>query len=345
MSTQVDTVILRVCTWLVFIAGFAHGQEGGADPAPTAAPAANLRPLAPGVLTVIASAGEASETFSGPRPLVEITAGIPGLDWTPNYEPKSATLLERAKAVTFRRAVWNLEFAFKPLRMIEIDVPQSTGKMQRKLIWYMVYRVKNVGSDLSPVPAASEAPQSEDNPSVTAAYDVERVNFPTRRFFPHFVLESHDYKKQYLDRIIPAAKKPIQARENPGVTLLNSIEISQVPIPLSDERFDRSVWGYVTWEDVDPRIDFFSVYVLGLTNAFQFTDPPGRLKPGDPPGTGRIFQFKALQLNFWRPGDTEREHEKEIHYGVPVESDPNKQNAILSTYGLTQRLDYLWVYR
>jgi hypothetical protein len=304
--------------------------------APVSAPAPSLRPLAPGVLTVISTSREAGETFSGPRPIVEITSGIPGLAWEPNYESKSATVLERAKNVTFRRSVWNLEFAFKPLRMVEIDIPQASGKMQRKLIWYMVYRVKNVGYDLSPVATEEQGKKT---------HNIERVNFPAHRFFPHFVLESHEYKKEYLDRLIPAAKKPIQAREKPGVELLNSIEISQVAIPLSDERFDRSVWGYVAWEDVDPRIDYFSIYVRGLTNAFSFEDPPGAYKPGDPPGTGRKFTFKTLQLNFWRPGDTEREHEKEIRYGVRVETDPVKQQEILEKYGLTQRLDYRWIYR
>jgi hypothetical protein len=148
-----------------------------------------------------------------------------------------------------------------------------------------------------------------------------------------------------LDRLIPAAKKPIQAREHPGVELLNTVEISQVSIPLSDERFDRSVWGYVAWEDIDPRIDFFSIYIRGLTNAFQFEDPPGAFTAGSPPGTGRRFTFKTLQLNFWRPGDTEDVHEKELRYGVPVESDPVKQQAVLEKYGLSQRLDYRWIYR
>jgi hypothetical protein len=287
---------------------------------------------------VIPPAREASETFSGPRPIVEITAGIPGLAWDPNYEPKSATLIERAKRVTFRRSVWNLEFAFKPLRMIEVDVPQPTGKMQRKLIWYMVYRVKNVGYDLSPVSVTDDAQGKK-------VYNVERVNFPALRFMPSIVLRSHEFQKEYLDRLIPAAKQVIEAREKPGVPLYNSIEITQVPIPLSDDRFDRSVWGYVTWEDVDPRIDYFSIYVQGLTNAFQFVDPPGAFKPGDPPGTGRQFTKKTLQLNFWRPSDTEREHEKEIRYGVRVDTDETKQQEILSKYGLTQRLDYLWIYR
>jgi hypothetical protein len=332
MSVRSVSLVTLLGGWFLVAATSASAQTVA-----TAAPAPTMRPLAPGVLTVIATAGEASETFSGPRPIVEITTGIPDLEWTPNYEPKSSTLLERAKKATFRHKIWNLEFAFKPLRMIEVDVPQPSGKMQRKLIWYMVYRVKNVGYDLSPVPVA-ELPTNK-------AMAIERVNYPTLRFFPHFVLESHEFKKQYLDRLIPAAKAPIQAREKPGVPLLNCIEISEAKIPLSDERFDRSVWGYVTWEDIDPRIDYFSIFVRGLTNAFDFEDPPGAFTPGSPPGTGRTFTFKTLQLNFWRPGDTEREHEKEIHYGVPVESDPDRQQAVLDKYGLTRRLDYLWVYR
>ncbi len=334
MSARFNCIGSLVFGWLVIATSPNRAQESGAT---AAVPAASLRPLAPGVLTVIAPAREPAETFSGPRPIVEITAGIPGLDWDPNYEPKSETLLEQAKQVTFRRPIWNLEFAFKPLRMMEVDVPQTSGKMQRKVIWYMVYRVKNVGYDLSPAPVEEQQGKK--------VFNVERVNFPTRRFFPHFVLESHEFNKQYLDRLVVSAKKPIQARENPGVELLNSIEISQVLVPLSDERFDRSVWGYVTWEDVDPRIDYFSISIRGLTNAFRFEDPPGAFKPGSPPGTGRQFIFKTLRLNFWRPGDPINEHEKEIRYGVPVESDPAKQQAVLDKYGLTQRLDYQWVYR
>ena len=176
-------------------------------------------------------------------------------------------------------------------------------------------------------------------------FAVEEVNFPTRRFFPQFVLRSLEFDKEYLDRVIPAAQRAIEQREDMGVKLLNSVEMTKVPIPLSDERADRSVWGVVTWEDVDPRTDFFSIFVGGLTNAFQFEDPPGAYKAGDPPGTGRIYRKKTLQLNFWRPGDAVLEHEREFRFGVPVDPDPTLQDAVNSQYGLKQRLDHLWVYR
>ena len=169
----------------------------------------------------------------------------------------------------------------------------------------------------------------------------------SRLFFPHFVLRSHDYDKEYLDRVIPAALGPIQRREMPGsnVKLYNSVQITQQRVYLSDARFDRGVWGVVTWQDVDPRIDYLSIFIQGLTNAFKFEDDPAAYKQGDPPGTGRKFWSKTLQMNFWRPGDTDFETEEEIRFGVPVDTDPATQRRLIKMYGLRERLDYLWIYR
>ena len=58
--------------------------------------------------------------------MVGLLAVDPAFDW--------------AKDVTFRHDVWVLRFRFKPMRMMWVDVPQPSGFMQRKLIWYMVYR-------------------------------------------------------------------------------------------------------------------------------------------------------------------------------------------------------------
>ena len=303
-----------------------------------AADGSGQRVLAPGVLIVISPSQEPVETFSGPRPLVEIARGLPDLDWTPHYTPKSETLLEKSRTVVFRRPIWNLEFAFKPMRLIEADVLQPSGKLQRKLIWYIVYRVTNRGYALRPK-------GTEDRWGHTL-FQTEDVNYQTRRFFPQLVLASHEYNKEYLDRpTLLTAQRMIQQRESPGLKLYNSVEITKVPIPLSDDRTEQSVWGVAMWEDVDPRIDFFSIYVDGLTNAFRFEDQPDAYNPGDPPGTGRTYTHKNLQLNFWRPGDTVREHEREIRFGVPADSSPARQQELLEKYGLNRRLDYLWVYR
>ncbi len=298
---------------------------------------AQNRPLAPGVLTVIPPNAQHEETLSGPLELVEIVKGMPELDWQPNFEAKSRTVHERARLAVLRRQVWNLEFAFKPMRTIQVDVPQPTGKMQKKLVWYMVYRIRYLGGDLIPEPVQDEWGHT--------TYDSKPVTQEGRFFFPQFILGSHDLSKTYQDRIIPAARKPIEEREMRGQPLLNSVEIGRQPIPLSSADNPQDVWGLATWEDIDPRLVYFSVFVKGLTNAYKPVDLPDGYKPGDPPGTGRDILAKTLQLNFWRPGDTLNEQEDAIYYGVPYTPDAERQSAILSDFGLKERVDYLWVYR
>jgi hypothetical protein len=311
--------------------------------------------FAPGILTTIQSDPQDEEMFSGPRPLVEVPIAIEGLEYDPKLNPKTATVFERAKAATLRRTIWNLEFSFKPMRMIYVDIPQPTGKMQRKLVWYMVYRVRNLGGHIKPKEEIEVVDkQAED--------DVQHVKFSREltdqvemfgkmttdlRFFPHFVLASTEYKKEYLDRVIPAALEPIRKREFPGreVELHNSLSISEVPIGKSDETNDRSVWGVATWIDVDPKIDYYMVFVQGLTNAYQFEDPADGFKKGDAPGTGRKFTRKTLQLNFWRPGDTVDPHEEEIRYGTRIDSDAAEQAKILAEFGIEKPIDYRWLYR
>jgi hypothetical protein len=297
------------------------------------------RKLAQGVLTVIPPEPKNEETFEGPLQL----PGISRLNWDPNFTAKSETLGEKGSRVVIRHNIWNLELAFKPLRMVYIDIPQPTGKMQRKLIWYVVYRVRNLGGHLLPMPEPQQEnvadPQKKTyKPEVVDQVMDMVISQPTSslRFFPHFVLESREVAKSYLDRIVPAAIPVIQLREMRGGKLYSSVEITKVAIPVTRPDAEGGVWGVATWEDVDPRIDFFSIYVQGLTNAFRVRGSPQE---------GFVHLHKTLQLNFWRPSDIYDEHEEEIRYGVPAVSDPTEQSSICAQYGITERVDYLWVYR
>jgi hypothetical protein len=291
-------------------------------------------------------------------------------DWQPNFAAKTDTLREKAKTTIFRAgqiiekdgqvvsqsSVWNLELSFKPLRMIEVDIPQPTGKMQRKKLWYLVYRVANYGYHLSSMPVLDEFQH--------AKFDPASLNHRIF-FFPHFVLagnvpmtamenggrvERYE-RKEYLDRLVPAAMKPIAERERVGATLHDSVSISKTPIEISIKdangklTTDKSVWGVVIWEDIDPRVDYLSIYVQGLTNAYRFEDPPNAYKAGDPIGTGRKFVQKTLQLNFWRPGDAIDQHEEEVRFGVPVDDDPVRREKIYALYSIPGPLDHQWVYR
>jgi hypothetical protein len=288
----------------------------------------------PGVLTTIPPDMSPDETVIT-RDLIEIRRD-PSLAWTPQYLPVSQTLHGMSADVKFRREVSCLEFSFKPLRMVEVDVPQASGQIERKLVWYMVYRVRNTGKTLRPM--EKEA----------AAYVPETSEGGPLKFLPQFVLESQDRHPNgarveiaYLDQLIPAAVEVVRQRELRGQPLLNSVEIGQQLIPVSDEQVDRGVWGVATWVDIDPRIDFFSVFVRGLSNAYRWDDAPQgspeAFQPGDPPGKGRRFEWKMLQLNFWRPGDELQQTEREIRYGVPI--------GKAHLYDVPDGVAYRWVYR
>ena len=251
-----------------------------ARPARAVARAAAARPkyrqLAPGVMRTIDPENQVAERVSRHN-VVEVLTADPNYaerDWSQGKSP--------ARDTVFRREIWSLEFAFKPVRFVHVDVPTPDGRLQRKLVWYLVYSVKNTGSE--PV-----------------------------RFVPQFVLLSKDTGKVYPSRVIPLAIPHIRDREDPNRPLLNTSEMTGKIAPTPKGQ-DPTVWGVATWEDVDPSTDNFTIYVQGLTNADQWADPPGAYKQGNPPGTGREFFPKTLILNFWRPSDKEEEHEGEIRY-------------------------------
>ena len=299
----------------------------------TAAHAQEKWSLAPTVFTTIPSQPDNEETFTGP-----LTLPIAATDWTPHSIAKSETLAALRTKVILRRPVWNLEFSFKPLRMIEVEIPTSPTSVERRLIWYMVYRIRYLGNDLKAAP-------TETRFGGTTFPTIEKVQGGPHRFFPRFVLqETEELNKEYMDRVIPAALEPIRQREfkarrteNPSGKLYDSVEISTVPIELSTPENDKSVWGVVTWDNIDPRIDYFSIYIQGLSNAFKM-----EVGPNGAPGK---MTHKTLKLNFARPGDSLEETEREIKYGIPVTTEPRNQSAMNAKYGQEKRLDHKWLYQ
>ena len=86
---------------------------------------ARRRQLAPGVLTTIEPSLEPDDTVST-HDIMEIRAN-PALQWNPEFLAATETLVGMADKVKFRREIYCLEFSFKPLRMIEVDVPIASG--------------------------------------------------------------------------------------------------------------------------------------------------------------------------------------------------------------------------
>jgi hypothetical protein len=261
------------------------------------APAApkKFRKLAPGIENTIPPDSNTEEAFSridiihllerdpkfGERPWFKKPADRQGAP-TSEQPPALGVLSKNAASeVRLQHNLWGLEFTFKPFGMMWLDVPSGDDKVERKLVWYMIYHVKNPGAE--PV-----------------------------RFVPRVLLYSDDAKKWYADRINAVAVEAITNREDKNRKLLNSVDISENEIPPSPEGEDNSVWGVFTWEDIDPTTDVFSVYIQGLTNAYR------REKVDDAEGKPQ-WQFvrKTLKINFWRPSDEFFETEDEIRLGLP----------------------------
>jgi hypothetical protein len=306
------------CLALLFLAVAPLGVRGDslqdpADPAAEAAAGKRVRQLAPGVLTVVPPNDEVKDTVSR-HDLVEILTADPKFG-----ERDQSVGNSPAKETTFRHDIWGLEFAFKPLRFIQVTMPDEDGKLVKKNVWYMVYRVSNTGHVMKP--EITEPAAAFDG---VAAVKTEKGG--AVKFAPQFFLESPEFNKVYPDRILPLAVDAIRKREDPNRKFFDSVDIvGEIPV-------GKSIWGVATWEDIDPRIDRIHVYVAGLTNAYRWVDPKDqngkyRFKDGDSLGAHRQLAKKMLQLNFWRPGDEFLEHEGEIRLGLPGE------------------VDYTWAYR
>ncbi|MGC3969349.1 MAG: hypothetical protein QM775_18910 [Pirellulales bacterium] len=261
-------------------------------------PSGGFRVLASGVMTTIPSPVSVDDLQSM-HDLREVVAELPTYgerELSPGRKP--------ARGIRFAHDAWGLDFSFKPIRFIRIPGPGGT----ERLIWYMVYNVRN--GPVKRLEYDSTSDSSVKEVPVTKPF----------LFIPRFDLISHDVKKTYSETIIPEAVAAIQAREDKNRKLLTTAEMTG-EIPPTTNDVDRSVWGVAMWEGVDPRTDRFSIDIYGLTNAFKWKDPETDHQPGSPPGSGRNFEQQVLLLNFWRPSDTRFEHENEIRFGIPGEVD------------------------
>jgi hypothetical protein len=261
----------------------------------------------------------------------------PELEWTapdfpdnqPHFASPSETLLAQSRAVPFRHPVWGLEFAFKPARLIEVDIPNDAGKMERKTVWYLLYRVRYAGADLLP-----DVPELSDTEAVPG--EPKRVQYEAVRFIPRFTLLSKERNLVMDSQILAPAVDAIAARERVPGPLFDHVEIARNEIQLSSRDGENSVWGVATWTDVDPALNFFAIDVRGLTNAYQMNVDSG--------GEKRFFR-KTLRIYFWRPGDSFNVPIDRIYLGSPAYEDPARVQYYLDQFSLKERLDYQWIYR
>lgn len=291
----------------------------------SAQPLAAQRDLAPGVLKVIPPRIDIRDTYSLPMPL----NGVQATPFDGNFIAQKETLHGQSRAVVFFRDVWQYEFAFMGLRQAKLQVTQPDGSTRLKNFWYMVYRLRDTGASLT-YEQVKEDPRFEH-----MRYELRPRNDiqpKEHEFVLRFSLEgwvkddNGDYRRVvYRDQIRPSILKQIQFLEDPDLPLLDTIQMMNSEIPLAQNPSDPGLWGVAIWGEVDPRIDFVSVFASGFTNAYRLQRQPD--------GSVAVKK-KNLQLNFWRPGDIVAEDQDQVDFGIPLVDDPARQIEITKRYEL-----------
>ncbi len=286
------------------------------------------RPLAPGVLKMYSPQIDARDTFSIPMAMPELKPAA----YEGNLTAQAETLRGSTRDIVFFRDVWQLEFATLGLRQIKLSFKAPDGAVQNRHYWYLVYRVRNLGKSIS----YDEVKQEVVFPYVISEAKIDaattKPDLMPRTFSPTFELTGWvaDGKGEYepiayRDQYLPLVAKEIQKLEDPNQRLFNSLEIGDVEIPLSRTETDPGVWGVAVWEEIDPRVNYVSVRIKGLTNAYRIVAT----------ADGKIDVVnKILQLNYWRPGDGAQQERDFVAYGIPYTDSFREQVGITKRYEL-----------
>ena len=281
--------------------------------------------LGAGVLKVIPPVLDIRDSYSIPLQL----PGVEATQFDGAYVPNKKTLFGQTQSIVFFRDVWQYEFSFLGLRQVRLNVTQPDGQEKPQNFWYMVYRIRNVGKNIS-FEEVKENPQFEHMKKELKRDSNDFV--VANKFVPRFYLEGwveepgKGYvRKVYRDQIRPQILKKIQYLEDPNLPLLDTVQMMNAELPVIKSPTDPGVWGVAIWGDVDPKIDYVSVYVSGLTNAFRIeANAEGE----------NTFRRKTLQLNFWRPGDSVAQERDRVDYGIPLVDQSDEQIEICKRYDL-----------
>ena len=194
------------------------------------------------------------ETFPPPEPIQEVILGptlkthpisrtangfVDGVTGKTVFNERwiDASVLPRDK-----KNIFVLNFAYKPLRLTQVDLP---GKGRRE-VHYLFYQVVN------------------------------RTGRP-RMFVPQFTLIT-DTGKRYEDSVIPQAVTKIKHREGSTIEdLYGAVAVMGMVPPSTKQGVDDAVFGVAVWEGVDPKADKLQIFVTGLSNGQrQDTTPDGK---------------------------------------------------------------------
>ena len=285
------------------------------------------RLLAPGVMKTIKPDFDYDETFTDGE-IVEVTSLGAEFDWAKIRFPTQKYVKDYPVSC--------LEFQFKIPRIIEVDLPTKEGKIVKTPVWYMIYSVTNkpwaeedvtkivsLQADLRSSTDLSQLDSSMEFGSTLFVEETEPdsgcFNFiageSTIAFTPRFLFVSESLPfpkpKQYVvsEQVIPLAIPAIIQREDPNRSFENTVSMSDRSIEPCE-----TVWGVAMWQDIDPDVKDFSIYISGLSSAYRWNVNKEIHEPGII-GSGYSMSRKTLKLNFWAPGSSDHLLNKEIQYG------------------------------
>ena len=247
----------------------AETTDGAADKKP----AGPFRTFAPGVERVIEPEfkldGKGNKIVAR-HDFVEILSANPAYGERPTTRGAAP-----AKNVRFEQTVQALQFSFKPLRLVKVDIPTPNDRMEQKLVWYMIFHVTN---------------QTEE----------------PIKFTPRLWIEDLDKKTLFPAEIVPVATSVIRRREDPNRPLADVVQVAGTIEPGQD------VWGVATWASLDPSMKRLAIFVQGLSSAYQWVDVADKprqyrqqtlqlnfWRPADP------FYEHEAEMRYGLPGDVD----------------------------------------
>ena len=187
-----------------------------------------------------------------------------------------------------QKDIWAAEVRYKPVRMVVAQITDpATYQSQRKLVWYLAYRVV-----IRPSSALSD----------------DTLNTPDRPVFvPELTLTVDDEgrKQSYPDQVLPEVLPAILRREKHEYK--SSVDVVG-PLPAitpEDSRRIVSLDGVATWTGINPDTNYFSIVLSGFSNGYRLVkDEEG----------GERLERRVLRQRFWRPSDRFDQNEKEIRF-------------------------------
>ncbi len=224
-------------------------------------------------------------------------------------------------------ALWISEVQFKPVRLMRLEITDpKTGAVQKELVRYLIYR--EIRRDYTELAGAERAEllKKLSNPETdpTNLLDPETTQ-PLQ--MPRFVLQTQDrdgmpletYQDEISIEIQNAVFQREMGRKGIGLKLLNSVEaISEIGDPVSSDLavepdpLSKAVYGVAVWRNVDPKADFFAVYMSGFSNAYRIsTGADGK----------RMIEEKVIVQQFARPGDEFLQEEMEFKFIDDADTD------------------------